>query len=172
MALGLLYVARMGSTVALVYQYRQLTGRCDSGTGLDFDEIDTLTTVESMLTVQPPIGADDWRTADAPEPVAAVLRGPRMNDDVDIVNLGPEGCVCRNAPYADEGVTVELMIGDSEASVSYRFKAQVTWLDDDGDDFALGLAFVGVPLQVRYASARELSEPGQVIASPSDQVAA
>jgi hypothetical protein len=167
MAFGLLCKALMGTTVALVYQYRQLTGRCDAGNGLDFDEIDTLTTVESMLTVQPPIGAGDWRTMDTSETFAAVLRGPRMNDDVDIVNLGPEGCVCRNAPYADEGVTVELLIADSGASVSYRFKAQVTWLDDDGDDFAIGLAFVGVPLQVRYATSREMTA-----VSPSDQVAA
>jgi hypothetical protein len=170
MALGLLCLARMGTTVALVYQYRQLMGRCDAGTGLDFDEIDTLTTVESMLASQPPIGAADWRTADASETFTAVLRGPRLDDDIDIVNLGPEGCVCRNAPYADEGVTVELVIADSEDKVSYRFKAQVTWLDDDGDDFALGLAFVGVPIQVRYAASRELTVPS--IESPSDQVAA
>jgi hypothetical protein len=161
----------MGTTVALVYQYRQLTGRCDAGTGLDFDEIDTLTTVESMLATQPPIGANDWRTTDASEAAsqsfAAVLRGPRMNDDVAIVNLGPQGCVCRNAPYADEGVTVELVIADSEAPVSYRFKAQVMWLDDDGDDFAMGLEFVGVPLQVRYATSREMAA-----VAPPDQIAA
>jgi hypothetical protein len=169
MAFGLLSVARMGTTVELVYQYRQLVGRCDAGTGLDFDEIDTLNTVESILTTQPPIGVADWRTADAQEAFAAVLRGPRLNDDVDITNLGPQGCVCRNAPYADEGVTVELVVADHEASVSYRFKAQVMWLDDDGDDFALGLEFVGVPLQVRYATARELTAHQS---SPSDLVAA
>jgi hypothetical protein len=165
----------MGTTVALVYQYRQLTGRCDAGTGLDFDEIDTLTTVESMLAAQPPIGIDDWRTiyasgyasGDASESFAAVLRGPRMNDDVAIVNLGPQGCVCRNAPYAEEGVTVELLIADSEASVTYRFKAQVMWLDDDGDDYAMGLEFVGVPLQVRYATSREMTA-----VVPPDHVAA
>lgn len=166
----------MGTTVALVYQYRQLKGRCEAGTELDFDDIDTFTAVESVLATQPPIGADDWRTAEAQETFRAVLRGPRLDDDVDIVNLGPYGCVCRNAPYADEGVTVELVIADSEAAVSYRFKALVTWLDDDGDDFALGLSFVGVPLQVRYATARELTDPGDdvlaPIGSPTDQVAA
>lgn len=162
----------MGTTVALVYQYRQLVGRCDSGTGLDFDEIDTLTSVESMLDAQPPIGVSDWRTADVSGSFAAVLRGPRMNDDVDIVNLGPQGCVCRNAPYADEGVTVELVIMDSEASVSYRFKAQVMWLDEDGDDFVLGLEFVGVPLQVRHATSRDTGELVAPIVSPSGQVAA
>jgi hypothetical protein len=156
----------MGTTVALVYQYRQLQGRCDAGTGLDFDEIDTFTTVESMLTAEPSMDEDDWRATDTRHALSAVLRGPRLNDDVDIVNLGPHGCVCRNAPYADEGVTVELVIADSEA-VSYRFKAQVTWLDDDGDDFALGLAFVGVPLQVRYATAREVTEPGEDTALPA-----
>jgi hypothetical protein len=166
----------MGTTVALVYQYRQLKGRCDAGTGLDFDEIDTFTSVELQLETQPPLGVDDWHTVAAPETFAAVLRGPRLNDDVDIVNLGPQGCVCRNAPWADEGVTVELVIMDSVASVSYRFKAQVMWLDDDGDDFALGLSFVGVPLQVRHATAREPIEPDhdhiRLPASPSDQVAA
>ena len=34
------------------------------------------------------------------------------------------------------------------------------WLEDDGDDYALGLEFVGVPLQVRYATARELRTAG------------
>lgn len=159
----------MGTTVELVYQYRQLVGRCDAGTGLDFDEIDTLTTVEHLLAAQPPIGANDWRTAEAEDAIPAVLRGPRLDDDIDITHLGPRGCVCRNAPYAEEGMTVELVIADSEATVSYRFKAQVTWLDDDGDDYALGLEFVGVPLQVRYSTARELRE---ALSSPGDQVAA
>lgn len=159
----------MGTTVELVYQYRQLVGRCDAGTGLDFDEIDTLTTVESMLTTQPPIGEADWHTAEAQEAIAAVLRGPRLDDDVGIVNMGPHGCVCRSAPYADEGATVELVFEDGDAAVSYRFKAQVTWLQDDGDDFALGLEFVGVPIQVRYASTRELDGDAR---SPSGLVAA
>lgn len=159
----------MGTTIELVYQYRQLVGRCDAGTGLDFDEIDTLTTVEHLLAVQPPIGASDWRTADAEDAIPAVLRAPRLNDDVDITHLGPSGCVCRNAPYAEEGMTVELVIGDCEEAVSYRFKAQVMWLEDDGDDYALGLEFIGVPLLVRYATARELRD---ALTSPQDQVAA
>ncbi len=159
----------MGTTIELVYQYRQLVGRCDAGTGLDFDEIDTLTTVEHLLAVQPPIGASDWRTAGAEDAIPAVLRAPRLNDDVDITRLGPSGCVCRNAPYAEEGMTVELVISDCEAAVSYRFKAQVMWLEDDGDDYALGLEFLGVPLQVRYATARELRD---ALTSPQDQVAA
>ena len=159
----------MGTTIELVYQYRQLVGRCDAGTGLDFDEIDTLTTVEHLLAVQPPIAASDWRTADTEDAIPAVLRAPRLNDDVDITHLGPSGCVCRNAPYAEEGMTVELVIADGEATVSYRFKAQVMWLEDDGDDYALGLEFVGVPLQVRYATARELRD---ALTSPQDQAAA
>jgi hypothetical protein len=159
----------MGTTVELVYQYRQLVGRCDAGTGLDFDEIDTLTTVEHLLEAQPSVGANDWRTADLRDAIPAVLRGARLNDDVDVTHLGPSGCICRNAPYAAEGVTVELLIADSEDTVSYRFKAQVIWLEDDGDDYALGLEFVGVPLQVRYSTARELRE---ALASPHDQAAA
>jgi hypothetical protein len=159
----------MGTTVELVYQYRQLMGRCDAGTGLDFDEIDTLTTVEHLLAAQPPIGASDWRTASDQDAIPAVLRGARLDDDVDVTHLGPSGCVCRNAPYAEEGATIELVIADSEDTVSYRFKAQVMWLEDDGDDYALGLEFVGVPLQVRYATARELRE---ALASPHDMVAA
>ncbi len=160
----------MGTTVELVYQYRQLLGRCDAGTGLDFDEIDTLNNVESRLPLQPPIGADDWHEEPAApdETVSAVLRGHRLDDDVVLVNLGPHGCVCRRAPYADEDSTVEVVIEDSEASVSYRFKALVQWLDDDGDDFALGLAFIGVPLQVRYST----RDSDAALAAPQGQVAA
>ncbi|WP_428265941.1 hypothetical protein [Haliangium sp.] len=158
----------MGATVELIYQYRQLVGRCDAGTGLDFDEIDTLNSVESQLPPQPPIEHDDWYTGETSEAIPAVLRGYRLNDDVDIVNLGPLGCVCRRAPFAEEGTTVEVVVEREAPAVSYRFKAEVRWMQDDGDDFALGLAFVGVPLQVRYSTSRERT----ATASPEAQVAA
>ncbi|ACY15902.1 PilZ domain-containing protein [Haliangium ochraceum] len=156
----------MGTNVELIYQYRQLAGRCDAGTGLDFDEIDALLRMEVLLASQPPIDRDNWHIGiDHREHFEAVLRGPRIHDDVAVTNLGPKGCVCRRAPFAEEGATVELMIEDSESSVSYRFKAEVRWLEDEDDDFVLGLHFLGVPLQVRYATAREHGDLGRARSS-------
>ncbi len=156
----------MGNTVETVYQYRQLLGRCATGSGLDFDEIDTLNEIEHQLPSQPSLDMKTWRLAlPTTEVVRAVLRGPRLDDDVMVVNLGPGGCVCRHAPYADEGITVELVFEHADNAISHRFKATVTWIDDDGDDFALGLEFVGVPLQVRYGTSNAARANDDLVAA-------
>ena len=152
----------MGKTLELVYQYRQLMGRFDAGTGLDIDEIGTLALIEARLGAPPSTDAHDWRSADSAEDMTAVVRGYRLDDEVVLINLGPDGCVCRRAPYAEEGRLVEIIVdGGHEQGrprVSYRFMARVTWLQDDTDDFALGLSFVGVPIQVRYRTVGALAE--------------
>lgn len=152
----------MGNTLELVYQYRQLMGRCDAGTGLDIDEIGALALIEARLGAPPPTGAHDWLPATNAAGLAAVVRGHRLDDEVVLVNLGPDGCVCRRAPYAEEGSLVELVVDRGRRlgrpRISYRFKARVAWLQDDGDDFALGLAFEGVPVQVRYRMVGALAE--------------
>ena len=149
----------MPTVLELVYRYRQLMGRCETGAGMDFDQIDALAAVEAQLPAPPAIDASDWLGHQIPTAARTVLRGPRLDDEVSLINLGPVGCVCRRAPYAEEGTTVELIIGDSRIAACYRFKASVAWLADDEDDFALGLRFVGVPVQMRYP-ASDQAPPG------------
>src|SRR5262245_49036526 len=76
--------------------------------------------------------------------LVATMRGDHINDPIDIVELGPGGAVCRRAPFIARGEIVELIVDDGDTS--YRFRAQGKWLRDDGDDYRVGLAFVGVPV--------------------------
>ena len=73
-----------------------------------------------------------------------LVRGDRINDRIEITELGPSGLVCRNAPFIARGELVELVIDDGDRS--YRLRAQGVWLKDDGEDFEVALAFVGMPV--------------------------
>jgi hypothetical protein len=136
-----------------IHRYRTLLGKCELGIGLDWDEIDQLAIIEAAFA---PL-ADDRRMRNGRpdrhatvkrkfrrEPVAlhAVLRGDRINDRVDVVELGPGGLVCRNAPFVARGEEVEVVIDDG--SSSYRFRAVGVWLRDDNEDFKIGLRLVGM----------------------------
>lgn len=143
----------MGTTLELVYKYRQLVGRCDAGIGLDLDGIGALMTIEALFAPQDPASDE---LASERVTIKALVRNESLGDRVTVVALGPTGCVLRQSPYADEGDLVELVIDDPDKSLSYRFKATVAWLRDDvNDDFSLGLEFVGVPLLVHYGSAAQ-----------------
>jgi len=150
----------------LVYQYRKLVGKCEAGLGLEVDEIIILTALEAGCT---PGRRDKVE-------ISCRLRGaPGINDAVRATELGPRGLVCRQAPYVEEGTVLEVVFDDITPELSYRFHARVTWMREDvGDDFAVGLEFVGVPLLVRHgpvrhtedavdritAATRAVSEPG------------
>ena len=78
------------------------------------------------------------------------MRGDRIHDRVDVVEIGPGGLVVRNAPYIARGEHVELVfeLGDQ----SFRFRAEGVWLKDDGDDYKVGLAFLGMPVCLNKAT--------------------
>jgi hypothetical protein len=134
--------------VEVVFQYRNLVGKIDLGCGLDWNEIDQISSIEATFAPT----NDDRRMnsgrrfrRDAVE-VSALLRGDRINDRVDVVEMGLGGLVCRSAPYVARGELAEIVIDDGNKS--YRFAVRGVWLRDDGDDYRLGLAFVGMPVML------------------------
>src|ERR1041384_768053 len=132
--------------VEVVFQYRTLMGKCDLGVGLDWDEIEQITAIESAFEPT----SDDRRMKTGrrfrrePTKVSAILRGDRINDRVEVVEIGPGGFVVRNAPFVAQGEQVELVMQAGEKS--YRFRAQGVWMKDDGDDYKLGLELIGMPV--------------------------
>jgi hypothetical protein len=142
--------------VELVFQYRTLSGKCELGIGLDWDEIEQLTALESVFAPS----ADDQRMKEGRQfrretvKLDGLMRGDRIHDRVEIVELGPGGLVARNAPYVATGEEVEIVIDDEEAELSYRFRARGVWLDDDGDDYRVGLALIGMPVRLRRVTVR------------------
>ena len=132
--------------VEVVFQYRTLLGKCELGVGLDWDEIEQVTAIESVFEPT----ADDRRMKAGRKfrrettQLVALMRGDRINDRVDVVELGLGGLVIRNAPYVAKGEQVEIVIDNGDNS--YRFRAEGVWLKDDGDDFKVGLKLVGMPV--------------------------
>lgn len=104
------------------------------------------------------VASSDPCTAGEHVGLDARLRSDKLSDDVMLAVIGPMGCVCERAPYADEGDMVEIAIDEADQGASYRFKARVQWLRDDvNDDFVLGLVFVGVPVLIRYGNAGDVT---------------
>lgn len=141
--------------VEAIFQYRTLIGKCELGVGLEWDEIEQITIIESAF--QP--SADDRRNRAGRKfrretvKLSGVMRGDRINDRVDVVEIGPGGMVVRNAPYVARGEQVEIVLDDGD--YSYRFRARGVWLKDDGDDFKVGLALVGMPVRLHKVAISE-----------------
>jgi hypothetical protein len=132
--------------VEVVFQYRTLIGKCDLGVGLDWEEIEQVNSIESAFAPtdddrRMKVGRKFRREATK---ITALMRGDRINDRVEIVEVGPGGLVVRHAPFVARGEQVEIQIEDGDKS--YRFRAQGVWMKDDGDDYRVGLALIGMPV--------------------------
>lgn len=138
--------------VEAVFQYRSLIGKCELGVGLEWDEIEQVTMIESAFEPT----ADDRRMRAGRRfrreqvKLTALLRGDRINDRVELIEIGPGGAVVRNAPYVARGEQVELVIEDGDKS--YRFRAKGVWLKDDNDDYRIGLELIGMPVCLHKVS--------------------
>lgn len=135
----------------VVFRYRTLIGKCDLGHGLDLDEIEEVAAIERDFA---PKGerARGRKFRRQTVQLDGVVRGDRINDAIDIIEMGPGGLVCRKAPFIARGEQVEIVIDDGEHS--YRFRAQGVWLRDDGEDYKVGLAFVGMPVCLHRVQVR------------------
>jgi hypothetical protein len=132
--------------VEVVYQYRTLVGKCELGLGLDWDEMEQVNVIEHAFAPT----ADDRRLNAGRKfrreviKVEAIVRGDQINDRVEVTEIGPGGLVCRKAPFIARGEQIEIVIDDGDRS--FRFRCQGVWLKDDGEDYKVGLAFIGMPV--------------------------
>ncbi len=133
----------------VVFQYRTLLGKCALGVGLDWDEIEQMSSIEAAFAPT----EDDRRMKAGRRfrreaaKLTGLMRGDRINDRIDIVEMGPGGLVVRNAPFVARGEHIEIQIDDGDDS--YRFRAIGVWLKDDGDDYKVGLKLIGMPVCLR-----------------------
>jgi hypothetical protein len=137
--------------VETIFQYRTLIGKCELGCGLDWEEIEQVTVIEHAFVKDP--GTSGRRFKREAIRMSGILRGDRINDRVEIVEIGPGGLVAIGAPFIARGEYVEVVL--DLADKSYRFRAIGVWLKDDGDDYKVGMAFVGVPICLHIAQVSE-----------------
>jgi hypothetical protein len=144
--------------VETVFRYRTLQGKCDLGIGLDWDEIEQLIAMEHAFAPS----VDDRRLASGrkfrrePVQLTGLMRGDRIHDRIDIVELAPGGIVIRNSPFVARGEQVEIVIESGDDS--FRFCAEGVWLRDDGDDYKVGLVFRGMPICVHRLVRSDVQE--------------
>ena len=132
--------------VEVVYRYRTLLGKCELGLGLDWDEMEQISELETAFK---PTAFDrplHTKRRYRRELVAlqAIVRGDQINDRVEITELGPGGLVCHKAPFIARGEQIEIVIDDGDRS--FRFRCRGVWMKDDGEDYMVGLAFIGMPV--------------------------
>jgi len=135
--------------VDAVFQYRTLIGKSDLGCGLNWDEIDRIGDFEARFAPDENHNHTTRKFRREETSIEALIRGNRINDRVEIIELGPGGLICRNAPYIAAGEQIEVFVDAGD--LSYRFRAIGKWLRDDGDDYKVGLAFVGMPVCLHKA---------------------
>jgi hypothetical protein len=135
-----------------VYQYRLLLGKAASGAGLSFDEIEALTALEAAFAESASPAVDGRKFRREAVSLPAVVRGGKLHDAITVSDVGPGGAVCPRAPYAEVGTPVEIVIDDVELGLTYRFKARVQWMREEGDDYALGFAWTGTPVMLRHGN--------------------
>lgn len=134
--------------VEVIFQYRTLIGKCELGVGLDWDEITQVGAIEAVFAPT----SDDRRMKNGRRfrrettKQEVLIRGDRINDRVELTEIGPGGLVVRRAPYVAKGEQIEIVIEQGECS--YRFRAEGVWLRDDGDDYKVGLRLIGMPVML------------------------
>jgi hypothetical protein len=141
----------------LVFRYRVLQHKCDSGQGLDLWEIDELAALEAAFAAGVDDQGGDGRKhcrSPAPTALTAIIRGLELNDRAEVTDLAPGGLRCAGIPAAYLGEVVDVVFEGVGASRSLRLKARVAWVRQAEDGTAtMGLAFVGAPVQIRYSGA-------------------
>lgn len=133
-----------------VFRYRSLVGKSDLGVGLEWDEIEEVACIEHAFASE---RGDVRRFTRHEMDAVAMMRGDEIHDRVSVVEIGPGGLVCANAPFIARGELVEIVIDDAETS--YRFIARGVWLTDEGMDYRVGLRFVGIPVQLHKVQISE-----------------
>lgn len=132
-----------------IVQYRTLLGKCELGIGLAWDEIEQLSGIEARFASNDRIRRYHRQTVK----LAAVMRGDRIHDRVDVIEIGLGGVLCRNTPYLARGERVELAI--EHGDTSFRLRAQNVWLKDDADNYRSGLEWIGMPVRLHKVALSE-----------------
>ena len=131
--------------IETIFRYRTLLGKCELGVGLDLDEAEDVMSIEAAFRATAAELRARGRTfrREAVR-VGGLLRGDRIHDRVEVSEIGLGGFIVRKAPFIAKGelVELEIEIGD----LALRFCARGVWLKEDGDDYRVGLAMVGMPV--------------------------
>ena len=138
----------MSDVLQHVFEYRKLLARRDLlGQRLDEESRTRLDALERLFAASP---HDEHRRRHARCDVsvpATVKAGGRIQA-VQVVNVGGGGLCVVPAPRLQPGERAVVRIISRENHLEYHYPVQAQWVDRNTESSAMGLPFVGAPLQV------------------------
>jgi len=131
-----------------VYEYRKLLARRELlGHRLDVESRARLGALETLFAADP----DEQhrrRYARCEVSVPATVKASGRVQAVRVVNVGGGGFCVAPAPSLRPGERAVVRIVSSESGAEYHYPVQALWVRRTDGDSAMGLPFVGAPLQV------------------------
>lgn len=157
----------MSDLIKCVYDYRNLLGRKELlRMRLDAAELHRLAGIERLLEWRPdecgglanmPL-ALRRRFSRFDMRVPATVKVGELSQPIVLVNLGAGGAVVEPAPSLRRGELSVLKVRCTSLGREFHFPVQAKWLSESsilpGRRSTMGLAFVGVPIELRFGTGR------------------
>jgi hypothetical protein len=157
----------MSELIKCVYDYRNLLGRRDLlRMHLDAEEKHRLESLDQLLEWRPEEGGPSTfplalrrKFSRFDMRIPATVRVGRGDSaaPIVIVNMGGGGVVVEPAPSLRRGELTVVKIKCSALGREFHFPAQAKWLSESLNRSSMGLAFVGIPIELRYGVGRSAS---------------
>jgi hypothetical protein len=136
------------SVLPHIRRYRELLHICDTGDSLDIEDVFSLEQLGSLLKNQAEVSASPT--------ITAILTNGKVEQCVQLQELGPEQVSCTDCPRVLPGTTIGLRLDDSSDDISYLFRAAVTssTYDAASGRWNLELALIGRPVVLSFGIGR------------------
>lgn len=157
----------MSDLLKAVYDYRNLLSRRDLlRMRLSAEEVARLDALEKLFEWRPEEGGPTSlplalrrRFARCDVRVPASVKAGSTVQPVVVVNLGGGGVVVEPAPSLKRGELTVLKIRVTSIGREFQFPCQAKWLAGGLNQSAMGLQFIGVPIELRYGVGRSEDVP-------------
>jgi hypothetical protein len=138
----------MSDVLQHVYEYRKLLARqAMLGNKLDTGSRERLAALERLFAANP-LDSHRRKYARCEVAVSATLKSSGRVHAVQVINMGGGGLCVQPAPQLRPGERAVVRIVSSETGAEYHYPVQAQWVHRTGSGSAMGLPFVGAPLQV------------------------
>lgn len=145
MALALLCMMLMSDMIRTIYHLRLLQQKQENREGLTMDEVVDLEKYEADLQ-----GEEFGRRYQRLDlKISALIRHPGKDSLVQVMDLSPGGMRLSGCPKLSTGDTIDMHLRESKER-SFRFRAQIMWIREHGEQSMAGVRFVGRPLQINH----------------------
>jgi hypothetical protein len=150
-----LALSRGMSILPHIRRYRELLHSCAKGDSLGIADMLTIEQLGSVLRNQ--------AEASASPTITAIITSGKIEQCVELEQLGPDQVSCSDCPRVLPGTTVGLRLDDGD-DCSYLFRAAVTLarFDSDSERWQVQLALIGRPVVLNWGRGR-VDSPAAVL---------